>query len=59
VSIRLATDDGALRFTVTDAAAPAGTGTGLLGMAAGGALTVESVPGGGTTIRGRLPDAPP
>jgi signal transduction histidine kinase len=59
--------DGSLCFTVHDdgpgfdpAAVAAGGGTGLLGMAdrvgaAGGELTVDSSPGHGTTIRGRIP----
>jgi signal transduction histidine kinase len=64
-TIRLADDDGHLRFEIEDDGAgfdPAeiGYGTGLQGMtdrlaALGGELSVTSSPGSGTTIEGRLP----
>lgn len=66
VTVELAVVDGWLTFAITDEgpgfdpAAPPNGGTGLIGLAdrlgaAGGDLTVESRPGAGTTIRGRLP----
>ncbi|WP_131803517.1 MULTISPECIES: sensor histidine kinase [Pseudofrankia] len=70
VFVRLALDGDSLCFTVTDdgpgfdpADARSRAGTGLLGMAdrvgaAGGTLTVETAPGRGTTVRGRLPAQP-
>ena len=59
-------DDGALAFEVSDDGpgfavdAPGRPGTGLMGMrdrveAVGGTLTVESAPGAGTRVRGRVP----
>jgi signal transduction histidine kinase len=70
VQVRLAVRDGHLSFAVSDDGpgfdrsmpgdrSPAGGGTGLVGMedrigAAGGELTIESVPGAGTTVRGLL-----
>jgi signal transduction histidine kinase len=65
VTIALARTDGILRFAVTDDGAgfdPYVTtyGTGLQGMAdrldaIGGALTVTSTPGAGTTVTGTVP----
>ena len=67
VEVRLAQDDGRLTFEVRDDGAgfdPAvtGYGTGLHGMAdrldaIGGSLSVQSAPGSGTVIRGRVPVA--
>ena len=64
-TVDLACPDGHLEFTVADDgvgfdAATTVTGTGLQGMAdrlaaAGGSLRVQSTPGTGTTIHGRLP----
>jgi signal transduction histidine kinase len=64
-SVRLACRDGWLEFTVADDGAGfdprgRGYGTGLQGMAdrlaaLGGELHVDSSPGGGTTVTGRLP----
>jgi signal transduction histidine kinase len=64
-TVRLSTSNGDLRFEVADDGAgfdPAATGYGggLQGMsdrleALGGELTVESTPGGGTTLSGRVP----
>ena len=64
-AITLAEDGGDLTFEVTDDGAGfdpdrTGYGTGLQGMAdrlsaLGGALTVRSAPGAGTTVTGRLP----
>jgi signal transduction histidine kinase len=66
--VRLAADDGHLRFEIEDDGAgfdPAanGYGTGLQGMAdrlaaLGGELSVTSSPGAGTTVAGRLPVEP-
>jgi signal transduction histidine kinase len=63
--VRLADRDGRISFTVTDDGTgfdPARTplGTGLQGMkdrleALGGALTVDSSPGAGTTVGGAIP----
>jgi signal transduction histidine kinase len=63
--IRLSHDDGVLSFSVVDDgrgfdAAGAQRGTGLQGMAdrvdaVGGELDVESAPGRGTTVAGRIP----
>ena len=63
--VRLWQEDGVLSFTVTDDGngfdtSKTGYGTGLQGMAdrlstLGGSLQVESVPGSGTTVTGRLP----
>ncbi len=65
VEVRLTEDDGQLTFQIRDDgagfdAATAGRGTGLQGMAdrleaIGGALSVTSDPGAGTTISGRVP----
>jgi signal transduction histidine kinase len=65
VDIRLASSDGELRFEVTDDGrgfdrSITSYGTGLQGMsdrldAIGGSIDVESAPGRGTTIIGRLP----
>jgi signal transduction histidine kinase len=65
VRIRLAADDGALRFSVADEGpgfdpAAVRRGDGLTGMrdrigAIGGDLEIVSAPGRGTTIRGRVP----
>ncbi len=63
--IRLAEDEGTLRFEVRDDGAGfdpdlTSFGTGLQGMtdrldAIGGAIRVQSAPGGGTTVIGRIP----
>ncbi len=63
--VRLGQDDGMLTFEVRDDGRGfdperTGYGTGLQGMAdrlavLDGALSVDSRPGGGTTVRGRLP----
>ncbi|OHV35547.1 hypothetical protein BBK14_15095 [Parafrankia soli] len=69
VCVDIGLADGVLSFTVSDdgpgfdPAAPEGGGTGLLGMAdrvgaAGGALSIRSAPGNGTTVSGRLPASP-
>jgi signal transduction histidine kinase len=68
-TVRLACTDGSLRFTVTDDGTGFDTastrhGTGLQGMAdrlaaLGGALDVQSRPGHGTTLTGRLPVTAP
>jgi signal transduction histidine kinase len=65
VLVRLTAPDGQLRFEVEDDGrgfdpGATGYGTGLQGMAdrldaIGGTLDVESVPGSGTTVRGRVP----
>jgi signal transduction histidine kinase len=67
VEVRLRTVESDLVFVVTDhgpgfdlATTPDSGGSGLLGMqdriaAVGGTLTVESAPGHGTTVRGRIP----
>jgi signal transduction histidine kinase len=65
VSVRLACHDGSLEFTVVDDGVgfdprARGYGTGLQGMAdrlaaQGGELHVDSAPGSGTTITGRMP----
>ena len=65
VVVRLGQDDGMLTFEVRDDGRGfdperTGYGTGLQGMAdrlavLDGALSVDSRPGGGTTVRGRLP----
>ena len=65
VEIRLTTADGELRFAVTDDGrgfdrSVTSYGTGLQGMAdrldaIGGSIDVESAPGAGTTVVGRLP----
>jgi signal transduction histidine kinase len=71
VTVRLSDADGELRFVVADdgpgfdrAGVPgaANDGSGLLGMAdrlgaAGGTLTIDSTPGHGTTVTGRVPAA--
>jgi signal transduction histidine kinase len=64
-TVRLASDDGALTFEVTDDGrgfdpTANGYGTGLQGIAdrlaaLGGALDVRSAPGSGTTVTGRIP----
>jgi signal transduction histidine kinase len=69
VSIRLLAEDGDLRFEVADDGQgfdPAVTrfGTGLQGMAdrldaIGGTLRIESRPGEGTTVTGRIPAVAP
>ena len=69
VLVRLAEDDGALEFTIVDDGVgfdplARGYGTGLQGMAdrlsaLGGELRVDSEPGSGTTVTGRLPVAAP
>ncbi|MCK9926969.1 histidine kinase [Frankia sp. Mgl5] len=69
VSVEIGLADGVLSFTVSDdgpgfdPTAPQGGGTGLLGMAdrvgaAGGALSIRSAPGNGTTVSGTLPVSP-
>jgi signal transduction histidine kinase len=68
VTIRLAQDDGRVRFSVEDdgigfdpAAVPKGTGLTNLGdrvAAVGGELRIDSRPGGGTRIAGDVPAAP-
>lgn len=69
VRVDIGLADGVLSFTVNDdgpgfdPAAAEGGGTGLLGMAdrvgaAGGALSIRSAPGNGTTVSGRLPASP-
>ena len=65
VEVRLGQDDGMLTFEVRDDGrgfdpTSTGYGTGLQGMAdrlaaLDGTLSVDSSPGGGTTVRGRLP----
>jgi signal transduction histidine kinase len=65
--IALAQTDGHVTFTVTDDGrgfdpAETGYGTGLQGMAdrldaIGGTLEIETPPGGGTVVRGRVPTA--
>ncbi|MFL5790132.1 MAG: sensor histidine kinase, partial [Actinomycetota bacterium] len=67
--VRLAVIDGALTFDVTDDgqgfdASAVSYGTGLQGMtdrlgALGGAITVTSAPGVGTTVNGAVPLAAP
>jgi signal transduction histidine kinase len=64
-TVTLAQQNGRLTFAVVDDgrgfdANARGAGTGLQGMAdrleaIGGELTVESAPGRGTTVRGRIP----
>ena len=66
ISLRLGQEDGALAFEVSDdgpgfaVGAPPQPATGLTGMrdrveAVGGTLTIESAPGAGTRVRGRVP----
>lgn len=69
VEIRLSDDAGALRFTVSDDGLgfdpeAVGEGSGIAGMrdridAAGGRLSVQSRPDGGTTIQGSVPATQP
>jgi len=71
VSVRLAAEDGRLRFDVTDDGVgfdpeAETSGTGLQSMAdrveaIGGTVEIRSEPGHGTTIRGRIlaPQGPP
>jgi signal transduction histidine kinase len=65
--VRMATEHGALRVEISDdgrgGADPDAGGTGLRGLAdrveaLGGRLTLESPPGGGTTVRAALPLGP-
>jgi signal transduction histidine kinase len=65
ITITIAHDDGALRFSVRDDGigfdqAATGEGSGLAGIrdrlaVFGGDATVQSVPGTGTIVRGRVP----
>src|SRR4030095_16654136 len=64
-TVRLTQTDGIMSFEVQDDGvgfdpSSTGYGTGLLGMrdrleAVGGAVTVRSAPGSGTTVEGRVP----
>ena len=65
ITVVLREDDGALGFSVADdgvgfTSATSGSGTGIQGMrdriaVLGGDVTIESSPGEGTTVRGRVP----
>ena len=65
IALRLVEEDGALEFEVRDdgpgfAVGTQEPGTGLMGMrdrveAVGGTLAIESAPGAGTRVRGRVP----